>query len=831
MQNPSLTDIAESRQNLTHPDSEIRLRAVKDLVSTQNLSLISELSELMKNEADAQVRYEMRKGLGILRQINKIDHEPDSTDFTDNLIRVEKAFKSSSEATVNKAFRYAIHYRLGQFIPLMEDVIKKTDSSYQKNLLIRFMLSMGGEAYFSKIIEFLSDADPRVISTAIEVLEVIGNTKALGYIGILVTHESNRVQATAMKALYNLGDQNALKLLQKMIHSPHRTYRDSAAYALKEMRLPQSLPLLEKLALDEDESIRQKALEGIGYLTGNQSLKRSNLALKVNQSSVVNDSKSLLNVDERTNWIREQVDCISRKEKDSEEFINDLLELLQIERNERIIAFSLSALGRIGCEIHVDILEPFLQSENHRIRANAVEAIGHLLSEGKREILLASLLDINNRVVGNAIMALCNDSPQKSQDAMLNLCQGNLNEQLTAVYCIGAIARDDFLGFCDYLLESPYGDVREKMLKVLEDLSHEMSSAVLILKQWKLRISAFEKESLSDAREVTKHQDEVSVSQHSIPIQSTKVMNNTRTLESTNNKARFRLKTSQTNSKKSTSSDTQLKSSEIWNSVHRLSAIILTIGLFFSFSLNTLNILISDRFEFYSLFLSPLRMLLIAEWLHNMVFILGPPAILMFFLYSNRDLILGRCLLGGLIVGIFLHQYVQLLDTLRLDVGPIVNFLAYHSSRFYLEENLGTFGWSMQIFNLPWLFLPVFIEGSLRFEGLLKMIHRIFTLILVIVILWLAQLNYYASDKINQRQSLNLILHLEYRREQLKVIINQNRLDKLVLLAGFNKASEKNIRLDFARKLNSLKLEERRYQSQMEYLDQKIKEHESQLKD
>ena len=66
-----------------------------------------------------------------------------------------------------------------------------------------------------KITAYLSDKDPRVISTAIEALEGIGNTKTLGYIAQLVSHNHNRVKATAMKVLYNLGDQSALKLLQK----------------------------------------------------------------------------------------------------------------------------------------------------------------------------------------------------------------------------------------------------------------------------------------------------------------------------------------------------------------------------------------------------------------------------------------------------------------------------------------------------------------------------------------------------------------------------------------------------------------------------------------
>ena len=61
MHKPSLINMDEVRTNLQHPDAEIRQRAVKDLVSCQDPSLISDLNQLAREETDVQVRYEIRK--------------------------------------------------------------------------------------------------------------------------------------------------------------------------------------------------------------------------------------------------------------------------------------------------------------------------------------------------------------------------------------------------------------------------------------------------------------------------------------------------------------------------------------------------------------------------------------------------------------------------------------------------------------------------------------------------------------------------------------------------------------------------------------------------
>ena len=822
MHKPSLINMDEVRTNLQHPDAEIRQRAVKDLVSCQDPSLISDLNQLAREETDVQVRYEIRKSIGTLKRIQQMRNQPKFKDFSSNLVKVEKALQSQSEETINRAFRYVMHYRLEQFLPIMEEVVTKSNSAYQKNLLIRFMLSLGGEFYFNKITAYLSDKDPRVISTAIEALEGIGNTKALGYIAQLVSHNHNRVKATAMKALYNLGDQSALKLLQKMADSSHTAYRNSAVYALKEMKLPQSLSLLKKLSQDKDKSVSDKAVEGIQALADEGFDEALNFFSKKSDNIQTAGPLRDLSQEQKLDWIRDQLDLINEGKIDLDNVSSNFVGAIKNEQNDRIKASLLSALGRLGNEIHIDIISPFLKAKNDRVRANAVEALGYLLPQGKRTILLNCFEDHNNRVVGNAIMALSKDSPVESKKAMEALCQGsNINEQLTAVYCIGALAENDFLVYSDYLLESSYSEVREKILKVLEDLSQDLSNALKILKRWNLRMAAFD--SSDNANESSTDNKEIKSVADNLNVNQSREHNTLRTTRLS--KPVCVEKAKELVVEKELPKD-QIDDLKVFD---KTSMILLSGIISFAFCLNVFNLLISDRYSFYKMFLEPVKFILIHEWIYAVFFIIGFPAILLYFLFTNRDLLFSRSLLIGLTIGIFLHQYVQLLETLRLDVGPVVNFLAYYSSKFYMEQHSVNSRWAMQIFNLPWLFLPVIIESIIRNQGLQRIIQSLLAMVLIIITIWLAQLNLNAYGRLHGAQNENLLYHLEHRRDQLTAQLKQNRIDSLTYLAAYNKVEDQEQKIKWARKLTTLKFETKRNKDQMNYLINRISELESMI--
>ena len=684
-----------------------------------------------------------------------------------NLERVSRALKSENPKLVNKAFRYIVQYRLKDFLPKMQKQADQSGSSYQKGLVIRLMLSLGGDVYFREIAAFLHDDDPRIISTAIEALELIGNTQALGYITQFVTHEHNRVQATAMKALYNLGDQGALRLFLKLIASPHVAYRNSAAYALKEMHIPASIPLLEKLYQDEDESVREKAREGLVYLADEGSSKAKNILIDQPEKQELETTTG-----ERTSedWIESIRHALESQDKQSLEIFLTRLKGSngESEKDEKVMASLIMGIGRLGGQKQAPVLQPYLQHPNTRIRANAVEALGLLLPAGKRKCLLPCFEDQNNRVIGNTILTLIHDFDPEACTALSEIAQSsNMLDQLTAVYCIGALGEERNLQLSEYLLESAYTEVREKMIRVLEALGEDSHRAVKLLEEWKLKMLSF-----ADETEKQKAEEPVEAS-----------------------------------------------SEQAW---HPFSLTLFLTILSLEVLLNLLGLSFGDRIRFLQSTVSLLRSACLYDGVFQTVTHLALPLSALYFFVKNKAQIQDFPLISGLILGLSLHQHVQFLDTAGARFGPDLNFLAHFASRHYEANYAGNPFIAMQILNLPLLLLPLGIEGWFRY-GNARIAMGTLILCTGLAGTWISVLDQKTGQKLQYEKMRKLRANLQTRQAEMKTLLTQNRLDRLANLALRDKTNSSKGQNSLDGRRVRLRFEARRLRTQLKNLEKRLK--------
>ena len=94
---------------------------------------------------------------------------------------------------------------------------------------------------------------------------------------------------------------------------------------------------------------------------------------------------------------------------------------------------------------------------------------------------------------------------------------------------------------------------------------------------------------------------------------------------------------------------------------------------------------------------------------------------------------------------------------------------------------------------------------------------------LILLTIWLAQLNHNSWDKIKEKQIQYELFHLEYRLTELQAILEQNRIDELAMSATFNKIKDNNTKNQISKKINALGMQKKRYQIQLEHLSDKIK--------
>jgi len=511
----NIDDILKDLKSL---DDDLRRRAIQDLSLSQYAEKIPLLNDLLRVEQNIQLKYEIRKSIN---EICSLDSDPpkgirDKDD--DRFKNLKRCFLSTDEKILKKAFLFAVEQSLDEFLPEMMMIENYTRNSFQRCCIIK-LLKLKKNLYFRTILDYLKDPDPRVISTALEVLEEMGNTSALATITQYIDHSHNRVRATAIKALHNLGGEGAGTLFLKMLQSPYSAYRDSAAYALCQIEVPEGVKLLSILLVDEVESVRKKALDGLQYLAdkGNTDAGRvierlrneapyglwpdklvermilSEKELEQRESSKKRGSIDLAALYSDASELR--LAAIQKLAEDQGEgdSVRALVERLKLEKDTKIIASAVLALGRAKGEMSLkrSVLESYLTHSDDRIRANAVESLTLVTDPRDRGFMFRCLDDTYNRVVGNAIVALWETLNKKSTKALEKLAVStNQQSQLTAVYCIGELSDWKMSEISEKLLKSRFDSVVIKMEETLEQLQ-DLPSFARVLKKHRIRKGQF----------------------------------------------------------------------------------------------------------------------------------------------------------------------------------------------------------------------------------------------------------------------------------------------------------------------------------------------------
>ena len=506
-----LDDILKDLKSI---DDDVRRIAIQDLSISDHPEKIALLNDLLKVEPNIQLKYEIRKSINEISSLSSLASISTNTIDDKRFANLKRCFLSKDLGVLNKAFTFASDQCLDEFLPEMLMIENYTRDSFQRCSIVKLM-GKKKNTYFRSIIDYLSDSEPRVISTALEVLESINNTSALATITQFIDHSHNRVRATAIKALHNLGGKGAGALFLKMLQSPHSAYRDSAAYALCQIEVPEGVKLLSILLLDEVESIRKKALDGLQYLMekGNTDAGRiierlrndgpyglwpdklvEKMAQPLKEKDVVNENRPVGSIDiaalySDTSELRLSAIQKLAEEQGEQDNVRVIVERLKLEKDSKVIASALLALGRAKGDVSLkrSVLESFLTHSDERVRANAVESLTAVTEPRDRGFMFRCLDDKYNRVVGNAIVALWETLNKRSTKALDRLAVStDPQAQLTAVYCIGELSDWKLAEISEKLLKSKHDMVISKMEETLEQLQ-DLPSFARALKNHKVK--------------------------------------------------------------------------------------------------------------------------------------------------------------------------------------------------------------------------------------------------------------------------------------------------------------------------------------------------------
>jgi HEAT repeat protein len=144
------------------------------------------------------------------------------------------------------------------------------------------------------------------------------------------------------------------------------------------------------------------------------------------------------------------------------------------ETDSRMRASLVTAAGKLGGRLAVDMLKKCLSDPDGRIRANAVEA---LMGKVRPEALVGLLHDSDNRCRANAIVALKDHKRVDVLKHLKTMASGDASSRKSAVYAIVEVGTPEATEILKLLDEDPDADVKEKARQAREILTARATEA------------------------------------------------------------------------------------------------------------------------------------------------------------------------------------------------------------------------------------------------------------------------------------------------------------------------------------------------------------------
>ena len=265
---------------------------------------------------------------------------------------------------------------------------------------------------------------------------------------LLETYESDNMQDFMALALGNIDSSKSVKLLINALKDPSQEVRFNAARALGMMENPEAFDIL------------MEALNN--YID-------SNLAT-ISPETTVDDAMIFFEEDSI-------IGAIIALGKIKNWMANALLKRLYAqEKNARIRASVIMALGMMASDKLMPVFQGALRDEDPRVRANAIEAIEGIKSGSIVGILQPYLEDPNNRVRANVAKAIWKYGDFDVSETLTGMLEhGDKWYRASAAYAIGEINDPKFIHLLSKALKDEDSDVRRNAANAIRKI--ELSEA------------------------------------------------------------------------------------------------------------------------------------------------------------------------------------------------------------------------------------------------------------------------------------------------------------------------------------------------------------------
>lgn len=484
MKNSKIPDISV----LLHSEDEAeRKKAVILLAKNINRENFQRLQDLADFDDSLEVRFYAKKALNAVRA--KISQESSRRDKESGSFGSEDLDRFRSGQMAEDEVLSVIQFLLeNKMRDRLGDLIGALPKYAEARITLAFLTAigrLGGDNEIKIIVPYLSHENPRIRANAIEALEQIGSFRTYPFLISKLDDEDNRVRANAVRSVRGLGACNTMKVLQAMVKATGPAMRASAAYALQFFPESRSLEFLSLLLTDKDLTVRNnarktlqilhtKGLEGAGDLLRDSGFEAG---FKEEGIAEIEDNfydeaaaLELLQAELTDSSVENRLRAVL-KAVENGFGAGILLSHFAGERDLRVRATILRALGRLQYQKALPLLVENLRAKDDRCRANAVDGLRFLQDRDGLKQVIPLLHDKNNRVRANAVLALRDEKTAGIYASLLNLIRSEDESLLlSAIYVIMELDDPDYYEFLYDLEKSPFDRVSVRAADCLKSL-------------------------------------------------------------------------------------------------------------------------------------------------------------------------------------------------------------------------------------------------------------------------------------------------------------------------------------------------------------------------
>lgn len=452
----------ESRSSLLpdeflSPDEGVREKALLAAMTPPRVDAIPILRTVASTDPSYKIRYLARKALtmtGLWREyldtrdgvlnVRKVTGRDERSRF----IQAFPGLLVSDPQTAVAAIEAAVASGFVEVVPLLvAGASKKLDPIVASKAVMALGLLGGAEHEGFIQSRFLSSGDERVRASAVEALSIRPSESRISLMARLATDPEPQVAHRALKFLKSLGSAVAIQGLGNMANSAGVLDREAAVAALSLLRIPEAVPLLTAALSDDSAAVRLKAKQGLDSLGA--AVGRTEIRDQTGHGTTPPSGAMPLGPDRDTAIVNglgsadpaRRARAVADAVRSGNRALLPSLQAASVsEREPYVLSMLLSALGRLGPQESVGVLIPFLKHPDKRVRANAVEAGLGFSPETRSRLLPPLLKDPSNRVVANALIGLRDFWDDRTEGALVALCNApERQKRYSAIFCMAEI--------------------------------------------------------------------------------------------------------------------------------------------------------------------------------------------------------------------------------------------------------------------------------------------------------------------------------------------------------------------------------------------------------